>query len=159
LRSAHDRYACAAQPTGLRGREVLSMLDYPKVFTDPEWKKLEKVLKISDTGVGKTLRDLQKAHTNADKGVQALSLKKAPAEKVQPAVNAARVAAKKASDTVRATSGKVKDPKAQKELDNLVWQLNRYELRLKSFDLKDHHGLKWVVDNFNDDMKWLATKH
>jgi hypothetical protein len=98
------------------------------------------------------------AHAVADKGVQALSQRKATPEKVQPAVNAARVAAKKAADTVRATSNNVKDQTAQQKLGNLVWQLNRYESDLKNFDLKDHRGLKWVLDKFNADIKWLAAK-
>jgi hypothetical protein len=30
---------------------------YPKLLTDPEWKKVEKAAGVSATGVGKTLRD------------------------------------------------------------------------------------------------------
>jgi len=48
------------------------MLKYPSQFTDPVWKRNENFLKLSGTGIGKTLRDLQAASEAFDKECVAL---------------------------------------------------------------------------------------
>lgn len=125
-------------------------MDYPECFTDPEWKKLEKELKISATGVGKTLRDLEKAVSVADAGVQALSQKKTTAARVVPAMKVVADAAKKASNTVHAV--KVKDPAAREKLNHLEWQLGDYVSELEHLNLNDD-DLEYAVDRVNRRVK------
>src|SRR5690242_10925834 len=40
----------------MQGTDVM-LAPYPKLLTDPAWKKVEKAAGVSATGVGKTLRD------------------------------------------------------------------------------------------------------
>src|SRR4051794_33750902 len=45
------------------------LVPYPKLLSDPVWKKLEKKAGVSSTGVGKTLRDAAKVWDKLNKEV------------------------------------------------------------------------------------------
>jgi hypothetical protein len=125
------------------------MLTYPKMFTDPEWKKLEKLLKVSNTGIGATLRELENAHKNLDAGIQALIKKAATVDKVEAARKTTHVAALKSVTAVDKTLGKLKPGDAKKSLTDYRFKINRYTDELRQFDINDHRGIGTPVDRFN----------
>jgi hypothetical protein len=125
-------------------------LSYPKAFSDAEWKKSEKQIKVSATGVGKTLRDLQKA-------VQAINSELAggqDAKKLVLLFKAANVIAKKSYEAIsdqwrQAAKGSA----AEKYLVDFRFKMGRYQSELEAFDPADHRGMQWPVDRFNDRVK------
>ena len=125
-------------------------LVYPKAFTDPEWKKTEKKIKVSDTGVGKTLRDLQKVIVaiNSELGGGK------DVKKLATLLKTAKAATKKSEDAIRDQSRKEKSGSpAQKYLGDFAWKMSAYGTELGDFDPADHRGLDWPVDRFNDRVK------
>jgi hypothetical protein len=125
------------------------MLTYPKIFTDPEWKKLEKQMKVSDTGIGATLRELEKAHKNLDAGIQALIKNTTTKDKVEAARKTTHMAAVKSVAAVDKTAGKLKPGDAKKAINDYRFKIGRYTDELKQFDLNDHRGIATPVDRFN----------
>jgi len=128
--------------------------DLPKSFTDDEWKKKEKEIKVSATGIGKTLRDLD----TAIKAVNAeLAGKKDPA-KLTTLYKAAEAKAKASSTVINTALGeavKKKNKAASDYLASFRHNMDRYETALKSLDANDHRGIDWNVNNENT---WHGVK-
>ena len=133
---------------------MAAKLDYPACFTDAEWKRLEKEkVKLRNTGVGATLRELQQK-------VEAMNKVITQGKKAQPAINGAIAAAKKASAAVTKAGGKIKTSRPDKKsvLNNLVWQLDRYVHELEVFNPEDHRGLDSALTKTNGNIKWLGDQ-
>ena len=127
------------------------MLTYPKKYTDAEWKKAEKTIKIEATGLGKTLRDMEKTAKTLDQGYVALVARKTDAAKVKAALKAHQVTTKKAADQIDDTWRKQKDKTpAEKYLSDLRFSIWRYLDELKELKPDDRRGPEDGVERFND---------
>lgn len=133
---------------------MAAKFDVPKSFTDDEWKKKEKEIKVSATGIGKTLRDLD----GAVKAINAeLAGKKDPA-KLTPLYKAAETKAKASGTVIKKAwddAVKKKNKAAGDYLASLHHNMGRYEYSLKSLDANDHRGIDWNVGNWNT---WHGAK-
>lgn len=133
------------------------MLNYPNALTDVEWKKAEKQLKISDTGVGKTLRDLEKAHKGLDQAVQAMKAGKADVAKVTPVKTSTVAAAKKAHEALNKTYTEWVTKKKPKPATDFLFKMQRladdYHDEIKALDLADHRGIEWAAKVYNGRVK------
>ena len=121
------------------------MLKYPPQFTDPIWKRNENFLKLSGTGIGKTLRDLQTASEAFDKECVALKQGKSDAGKVNAKRTAVLTASTKALATVESNGKKAKDysdrtPKTY--LASLGGDLKKYIAAFKELDDNDFTAAK-----------------
>jgi hypothetical protein len=115
-------------------------LYYPKKFTDPEWKKEEKRIKVSATGIGKALRDLEKAvgAVNAQvKGKAVIPPKDFP--KIQALYKASADAGGKALAAI--TGQKVtKGSEAEKYLGTFGGKMQGYHHALLRLEAAAHRG-------------------
>ncbi len=132
----------------------MAKFDLPKSFEDAEWKKKEKEIKVSDTGIGKTLRELEAAvkAINAE-----LAGHKDPA-KLATLYKAAEGKAKASTtviNTARGAASKKKNQAASDYLLSFSRNMGRYESALQNLDAKDHRGIDWNVDKWNT---WHGVK-
>jgi hypothetical protein len=104
---------------------------YPEVFTDAYWKHVEKEWKISGTGIGKHLRELEKAALKYDAAIVAVVDGGAQRSSVKPAGSALWSAATKAQAAVDMLALKFKkDSMEEKFLRAMSHSLKDYKLRL-----------------------------
>ncbi len=134
-------------------------LNYPKKFTDPDWKAAEKKIKVSATGIGKTLRELEAAvkvaSADFDQKKDAVTVAKAILN-IMPAIKKSDAAISAESSSAR----KAKNTAAEKYLDDLRHALGTYESELEHLakgvdEAKSGYGWS-VADNvqrFNERVK------
>lgn len=120
-------------------------MTYPPQFTDPIWKRNENFLKLSGTGIGKTLRDLQTASEAFDKECVALKQGKSDAAKVDAKRTAVLTSSRKALTQVESNWKKAKDysgrtPKTY--LASLGGDLKKYIAAIKDLDDNDFTATK-----------------
>ena len=135
---------------------------YPKQLTDPIWKKVEKAGGVSDTGVGQTLRDAEKAYKTLATAMAALEAGKTDARKVQPAQKAAAAALTKTVKTLDPVIAKVKNAEKKKFLTHYRRYVEQVAKEITAMDLEDHRGLKIPLDRYNERVvmwtKWSEIK-
>ncbi len=129
------------------------LLTFPKILSDPEWKKTEKAGGVSATGVGQTLRDAETLYKKLDVSLESAKQHKTDAKQAKPSKDATVAAIEKSVKTLDGVLTKVKDDKKRKILADFRWKLNRFGSELKSLDLVDHRGLDWAVENYNERVK------
>ena len=121
------------------------MLHYPPQFTDPVWKRNENFLKLSGTGIGKTLRDLQTASEAFGKECIALEQGRSDAPKVNAKRTAVLNASTKALAKVESNWKTAKDsagrtPKTY--LASLGGDLKKYIAAIKGLNVDDFTAAK-----------------
>jgi len=71
---------------------------YPSAFTDREWKKTEKTLQVSGTGIGKAVRAMEQTATDLDKAlVRAKTLQAAASQSNKAREDSAKTLAKESA--------------------------------------------------------------
>jgi hypothetical protein len=128
---------------------------YPKVLTDPAWKKVEKAAGVSATGVGKTLRDAEKAWQTLAGELASLEKGQVPPAKADASKKAMIAAFNQSETLLTGLLPKIKKPDKNviikdhaKVIENLIRDLRN------SFNLvDDHRGIDFVVDKFNAHVK------
>ena len=126
-------------------------LNYPKKYTDPEWKKAEKTIKVSATGIGETLRTLETAVKAASTALD----HKTNLQTIEKIVLAAAAATKKPYDTMSAAAAKAKKAKnaaAVEYIDDLAFAVRRYGHELESLaeNLANKHLLEEKLQDYID---------
>jgi hypothetical protein len=142
----------AERRAALEGVGTVLMV-FPKVLSDPEWKKTEKAGGVSATGVGQTLREVETLYKKLDAGIEAAKQHNTDAKQAKPAKDATVAAIEKSVKTLDAVITKVKDAKKKQIITDFRFKLNRFGSELKNLDLVDHRGLEWAVGNYNDRVK------
>lgn len=136
---------------------------YPKLLTDPAWKKVEKAAGVSATGVGKTLRDAE-----ATWGKFATQI--AGWEKGQVTPKNADAGKKVLIDTLAKSEAmlkgllpKVKDAKKKTILTDYgkVFEYLIRDLKASFNVVDDHRDIEFVVSKINAHIKsdLAAFKH
>ena len=149
---------------------------YPPAFSDREWKKQEKTLQVSGTGIGKALRTMEKTASDLDKVLaKAIALQAAARKSLKDDEDGAETLAKdKAAEkavalisglhakhlkailatrtVVTATQTKLKTTNRQASvwLDSYETSLEMYFKAWRMFDLKDNPKVKRQTDFVDD---------
>jgi hypothetical protein len=133
-----------------------TLAPYPALLTDVSWKKVEKLAEVSDTGVGGTLREAQKAWQKLAKAVVDFESHKIDAGPATVAQNAAVVAFKKTNVALGKALAKAPDPKKKaviKDYQNIVeWVVRDLDPKGGKAELKFVGGGvqgQIFIDSFN----------
>lgn len=153
---------------------------YPSAFTDQEWKKSEKRLQVSGTGIGKAVRAMEKTATDLDKALVTAKTRQGVARQAVKNYDAGAIAkgsaAEKAVDAVpnlhakhlkailaartvvTATARKLKQTNAPAAawLDQYEAALGAYFTAWRAFDLGDFNKVKHAIERIDDRIRTLA---
>ena len=133
----------------------MPLADYPKLLTDPAWKKVEKAAGVSATGVGKTLRDAEGVWRTLAGEIAGLEKGQVTKAKADEGKKAAIAAFGKSAAILKGLLPKVTNPGKKailQDYSNVVAYLIR-DLTSNFNLVNDHRDLDFVISKFNAHVK------
>jgi hypothetical protein len=128
----------------------MSLIAYPKLLTDPTWKKVEKAVGLSGTGVGKTLREAASTWGKFATQVDGWEKGQVPDQNANAAKKIMIADLNKSLSQLQGLVPKVKDAKKNKILTDYTNVVGSLISELRQYlDLVPGGGKDVVVRKFN----------